>query len=100
MFKLKEKAESEPKKRHNSVVVAKTLDHTQAEEKITSRNLTAKGDLLHWEINFAKNCEEDCQEVPIGSRRRTCDRVQGERSNLGNCLYNTSKDPFPQCESV
>ena len=33
-FKNTEHAEGEPKKRNNSVVVAKTLDHTQAEEEI------------------------------------------------------------------
>ena len=46
-FKHTEKAGSEPKKRTNSVVVVKTLDHTQAEDEITSLPFTAKGDLLH-----------------------------------------------------
>ena len=37
----------EPKKRNNSVVVAKTWDYTQAQDKITSLEIIAKGDLLH-----------------------------------------------------
>ena len=46
-FQHAEKAEGEPKKRNNSVVVAETLDHTQAEEKVTSLTFRAKGDFLH-----------------------------------------------------
>ena len=44
---IRKEAGSEPKKRNHSVVVAKTLDHTQAEETITSPKPIAKGDLLH-----------------------------------------------------
>ena len=46
-FKHTEKAGGEPKKRTNSVVVAKTLDHTQAEEGNHFAFFIAKGDLLH-----------------------------------------------------
>ena len=42
-----EKAGSGPKKQNNSVVVSRTLDHTQAEDKLTSLKFSAKGDLLH-----------------------------------------------------
>ena len=44
-FKQTEKAGSEPKKRNNSVVLAKTLDHTQSEEQITE--IQSEGALLH-----------------------------------------------------
>ena len=37
----------EPQKRKNSVVVAKTLGRTQAEDKITSLKFIEKGDFLH-----------------------------------------------------
>ena len=52
-----EQAGGEPKKRKHSVVVAKTLDYTHSEDKITSPKFIAKGDLLHGvihssEINF------------------------------------------------
>ena len=40
-------AGGETQKRKNSVVVAKTLGRTQAEEKITSLKLNEKGDFLH-----------------------------------------------------
>ena len=40
------KAGSEPKKRHDSVVVAKTSDHTHVQE-VTSLKFKAQGDLLH-----------------------------------------------------
>ena len=46
-FKHKGKAGDGPKKRNNSVVVAKTLYCSEAEDKITSLQFIAKGDLLH-----------------------------------------------------
>ena len=46
-FKHTDKAGGEVKKRNNSVVVAKTLDLSQEEKKITSLNFMAKEDLLH-----------------------------------------------------
>ena len=39
--------EQEPKRRQSSVVVAKTLDHTQARSEVSSLNFIAKGDFLH-----------------------------------------------------
>ena len=44
-FKQTEKAGSEPKKRNNAVVLAKTLDHTQSEEQITE--IQSEGAFLH-----------------------------------------------------
>ena len=41
------KGKGEPKKRTNSVVVAKTLDHTQADDQVTTIKFIAKGDFLH-----------------------------------------------------
>ena len=57
-FTHTEKAGGEPKKRNNSVVVAKTLDHNET-GKVTSLRSRAKGELLHRvsdpsEINFSK----------------------------------------------
>ena len=46
-FKHSEKAGGEPKEGDNSVVAAKTLGRTQAEDKITSLKITANEDLLH-----------------------------------------------------
>ena len=46
-FKHTDKARSEPRKRNNSVVVAKTVACTKAEDKVTSLNFIAKGDFLH-----------------------------------------------------
>ena len=46
-FKNTDKAGDEPKKRHNSLVVAKTLDLTQADCKITLLKIIAKGSFLH-----------------------------------------------------
>ena len=54
-FECAEKAVGEPKKRLNSVVVARTLDYTQAEDKITSLKFMAKGDLLHRRSAIAAN---------------------------------------------
>ena len=45
-FEHTEKAGGEPKKRNNSVVVAKTMDHTHAGKR-NLLNFRAKGDLLH-----------------------------------------------------
>ena len=45
-FKHKEKAGGEPIKRKSSVDVAKTIDHSHAEEKPTSLKYMPKGDLL------------------------------------------------------
>ena len=45
-FKHTDRAGGEPKKRDNFMVVAKTLDYTQA-GKVTSLEFRAKGDLLH-----------------------------------------------------
>ena len=46
-FKHTEKSDGKPKRRKSSVVVATTLDHTQAEEELTSLKLIAEGDLVH-----------------------------------------------------
>ena len=67
----------ELKKRIDSVVVAETLDRTQAEDKVTSLKFIAKGDLLHGlsaialKNVFTENWVDYCQEIPTGSRRRT-----------------------------
>ena len=45
----------EPKRRLISVVVARTLDYTRAEDKITSLKFMAKGDLLHRGSAIAAN---------------------------------------------
>ena len=90
--KQTDKSGSEVKTRSNSVVVANTLDYTQAEDNITSVKFNAKGDLPH-QVSaisvkpcfFLKVWEEDGEEVPTGSRRRTISaREQEERSNFGN----------------
>ena len=46
-FKHTERAGSEPMKRTFAVVVAKTLDHTQAEDTVTSPTFIANGNFLH-----------------------------------------------------
>ena len=83
---------SAPKKRKHSVVVAKTLDYTPAEEKLTVLKFIAKPyarDVSHpSDINFTENWREYCQEVPTVLRHRTiCERAREEMSNLG-CFYN------------
>ena len=92
-FKQTEKAGSEPKKRNNSVVLAKTLDHTQSEEQITE--IQSEGAFLHGVSAIpvtsivAGKIWEYCQQVPTGSRRRTtCDRARQARSDLGNYTFN------------
>ena len=61
----KHEAGSEPQKRKNSVVVAKTLGRTQAEEKITSLKLNEKGDFLHGVTGIPEiyNKEDNAVEV-------------------------------------
>ena len=86
------KSWNEPKRRNNSVVVATTLDQTQAKDKNTPLKCIAKGDLQHGVS--ATKWKDDCQEVPSGWRRKTiCNGVTEGRSNLGNQVTRCSRSP-------
>ena len=104
-FKRTENVRSKPRKRCNCVVVAKTLDYTQAEDKNTSLKFFAKGDFLHrvsaLPFFIKKKWGEDCQEVLTGSGRRTiCERAREARSNLGNYLTRWTKRSKSECSVV
>ena len=69
-FMHRENAErANTKIRNNSVVVAKTLDHTPAGEKITCPKIIAKGDLLHRvsAIPLESSLEKNCRTVSRSS---------------------------------
>ena len=105
-FEQKEKAGANRRKRNNSVV-AQTLDYTQAEDKTTSLEFNATGDLPHGvsaipaKSNLQKTWEACCQEVPTGSRRRTiCEGAREGKSSLGNYEENSRSPNALSCEQL
>ena len=89
VFEHADKAGGEPQKRNISVVADNILDCTRGKDKTTSLTFIAKGRLsargvcYSSEYNFTETLDEFCQEVQIGTRRRTiCARAREERSTL------------------
>ena len=76
----------EPKKRKNSMVVAKTLDHTQAEWKNHFAEIQGAGRLSARSVRFSgeskkkRSMRKYCQEVPTVSNFVTCTTRWTQRS--------------------
>ena len=106
-FEHTDKAGREPKKRNSAVVVTKTLDCTQAEDKITSLKIHCEGRPSALGVSYSSETflqeiwEEYRAKVLTGSRSRTfCERAREERYNFVNYTTRWTTQSKSECTAV
>ena len=106
LFTHAKKCRCEPKKLHDSVVVAETLDHTQAQDTVTSPEFIAKGDFLHGVsairvISFLKNVSNMVKTFRLARvAQRFCESARLNGPTFGHCTTRCTKRSTSECSVV